>query len=238
MFFCNILEEQCSLNTLLKRTRVSKLDTGCAKVMKLLSSRFLTKMIDELYFDRIVHGNMIWTYLCLSSCGCDGVHMRCSLNLQLLLGKGEYQKKILLSEKISGKKGTFVFLDRFDLCNISVRVPAGNPWLLLALLCVHLVKTSPLLRGLEQTTVEDLKYQKNTLAIDGSKQTTDFTQNIKSITLAIDEREVGGSGRVGSSLKHKMIFCKFDRILKNITEIFWKYHILVDFPKEYTISVT
>ena len=93
MFFCNILEEQCPLNTLLQRTRVSKLDTGCAKVMKLLSSRFLTKMIDELYFDRIVHGNMIWTYLCLSSCGCDGVHMRCSLNLQLLLGKREYQKK-------------------------------------------------------------------------------------------------------------------------------------------------
>ena len=122
MFFCNILEEQCSLNTLLQRTRVSKLDTGCAKVMKLLSSRFLTKMIDELYFDKIVHGNMIWTYLCLSSCGCDGVHMRCSLNLQLLLGKGEYQEKNTFSEKISGKKGTFVFLDRFDLCNISVRV--------------------------------------------------------------------------------------------------------------------
>ena len=81
-------------------------------------------------------------------------------------------------------------------------------------------KNHPAIDGLEQTTVEDLKYQKNTLAIDGSKQTTDFTQNIKKITLAIDEREVGGSGRVGSSLKHKMIFGKFDRILKNITEIF------------------
>ena len=139
-----------------------KLDTGCAKVMKLLSSRFLTKMIDELYFDKIVHGNMIWTYLCLSSCGCDGVHMRCSSNLQLLLGKGEYQEKNTFSEKISGKKEHLYFLTDLT-CAIFLweYVPAGNPWLLLALLCVHLVKTSPLLRGLEQTTVEDLKYQKN-----------------------------------------------------------------------------
>ena len=104
----------------------------------------------------------------MSSGGCDGVHMSRSLNLQLLLGKGEYQKKIL---EISGEKMNIcnVFPDRFYQCNISVRVPAGNPWLLLALLCVHLVKTSPQLRGLEQTT--------------------DFTQNIKKIILAIDGLE-------------------------------------------------